>query len=203
MARRRSHVAVLLILDGGLRSGEAAAFRWEDLVWGSDENDLSRSLNVLRSYSRGVREDEGTKSGSPRTVPMSRRLRRALREHYARCGRPLEATEVLGIKFDARNFQDRALGPLSERVLGSRRTTRHLRQTFASSLESQGVPRLLIQMLLGHSEGGDTAGKHYVSFVGGFSAPGLDEGAVVTDLIASASDGSALSGESAVGNGRC
>ncbi len=81
------HVADMLMIDAGLRMGEVTGLRWGDVAWGAGTSDPGRHLVVQRSVSRG--EAEGpTKSGRGRRVPMSRRLRSLLREHWIAQGQP-------------------------------------------------------------------------------------------------------------------
>lgn len=71
-------VATMLMLDAGLREGEAAALTWGQVRWGADENDTQRALVIDRNRPRGGAETT-PKSGRTRIVALSRRLREALR----------------------------------------------------------------------------------------------------------------------------
>src|SRR5262249_49621914 len=77
----QAYVLVLLLLDGGLRLGEALGLRWGAIVWCSTEDDPRRALIIDRARPRGG-EVGLTKSGRARRVSISRRLRRALSELY-------------------------------------------------------------------------------------------------------------------------
>ncbi|MEE8556359.1 MAG: tyrosine-type recombinase/integrase, partial [Myxococcota bacterium] len=81
----RDEVFVLLMLDAGLREGEALGLRWGHIVWGSDEDRNSRRLVIQESRPRGG-PPETPKSGRGRTVGLSKRLRAALREQTGELG---------------------------------------------------------------------------------------------------------------------
>jgi integrase len=78
----RALVAVLAMLDAGLRVGEVAGLTWGQVRWGADESDPTRALVIDRSRPRGG-EEGPPKSGRTRVVALSRRLRVALSELYA------------------------------------------------------------------------------------------------------------------------
>src|SRR5687768_7633521 len=42
----QAHALVLLLLDSGIRRGEALALRWSSIAWGLDEDDRRRHLLV-------------------------------------------------------------------------------------------------------------------------------------------------------------
>ena len=71
------HVHVLLMLDAGLRMGEAIELQWGDIHW-ADDDDRSRHLEIARSNPRGQMPGDLPKSGRARRVGLSRRLRVAL-----------------------------------------------------------------------------------------------------------------------------
>jgi len=137
----RTHIAVLLGCDAGLRSGEILGLEWSDV-------DHGRSLlKVQRALYKG--QVTLPKGGKPRIVPMTARLRAALQAH-----RHLRGDRVLYT--DENKTPDRwwlkwALD-VAERRAGLRRGGRvHiLRHTFCSRLAARNVPLLTIQALAGH-----------------------------------------------------
>ena len=76
-----------VLLDAGLRLGEACALKWGDFVLAEDPKDTTRVIHVRRALSRGKHLGP-PKSGRSRDVQMSRRLWAMLRRRYERAGRP-------------------------------------------------------------------------------------------------------------------
>jgi integrase len=158
----RSYVAVLLMLDAGLRLGEATGLTWGQVVWGRDADDRSRALIIDRNCPRGGPE-EATKSGRERRVPLSRRLRAALRELHLAMGRPGPEVRALG-SLDHRNFRRREWDPICRDAGLVGHTPKDLRDTFASWLVSLGAPLPFVQKALGHANWAVTA-EHYARWV--------------------------------------
>ncbi len=50
-------LVALLGIDGGLRHGEMLGLRWGCVVWGDDEDDLRRCLEIRESRSKGLEAD--------------------------------------------------------------------------------------------------------------------------------------------------
>ena len=141
-------VAVRLGLLAGLRAGEVFGLRWRDC-------DLDRGvITVNRSY-RGV-----TKSGKPRTVPMTDELVTVLRKWQTRC--PMTKEDVIcPLNPKKRNFDaapwhqaQRAPSPAAlYRAAGLRvpQAPWHcLRHSFASLFVQSGGSLPTLQKLLGH-----------------------------------------------------
>ena len=158
----RAHLLVLLLLDAGLRLGEALALRWGNVAWGADENDRRRSLLVEASASRGGPIGP-TKSGRSRRVGLARRLWRVLRAEHRRQFEPGPATLILE-GFDQANFRHRDWRRILKvaGVAGVR--MKDLRDTFASYLRSAGAPLGYVSKQLGHSDVSVTA-RHYAAWV--------------------------------------
>lgn len=135
--------AVLLGCDAGFRLGELRALRWTDL------NEVTNKIVISRSRWRNV---EGSpKSRKPRSVPMTKRLREALRA--------IRATKLRG-PYVLSNAQGGAFGSeyleqTMERLTRAAKVTEcgwhTLRHTFITRLAMAGVPARTIQELAGHS----------------------------------------------------
>ena len=173
-------VFVLLMLDGGLRSGEAMAPRWKCIRWAQHPDDRGRSLLVDRSRSRGGALGP-TKSGRSRTVALSRRLQDALFELYKE-SRPDGDDLVLpqtGAALDAawRRLVKRAgIGPIRQK---------DLRDTFASQLLTCGIQLAYVSKQIGHRNAQVTV-THYAKWCEGddYREPlRLEEGEVPADLL--------------------
>ncbi len=162
---REAGVFVLLLLDAGLRFGEARAVAWGDVAWGSDDRDTSRALLIRRNLPRGALEPEPTKSGRERRVALSKRLRGALREHYRDRFQPGPEAPLFP-ELDADTFRKREWRRILERAGIGDRDPKDLRDTYASQLLTCGVPLAYISAQLGHGDAAVTA-KHYARWTGG------------------------------------
>lgn len=184
--RRAGHVADLLQLDAGLRFGEVAGLRWRDVHWGADADDTSRALEIRESKARGKHEG-APKSGRARRVPLSRRLRRLLREFWVAEGQPPPEARVLP-KIRQRNYQGRHFAEVCKAASLTGHTPKDLRDTFASQLLTCGVSLGWISRALGHS-GVAVTSEHYARWCsdgeGAYREPlRLEPGEVPPDLLA-------------------
>jgi integrase len=144
----RDLVYVLLMLDAGLRSGEALGLRWGHIQWGTDDERNSRKLWIEESRPRGG-TPEAPKSGRRRSVGMSQRLRAALLEYRWERWNPSPEEHVLkGI--DADNWSKREWRRITNRA-GIHARRKDLRDTYASVLLSNGIPIAHISKQLGHA----------------------------------------------------
>ena len=153
-----AHVLVLLLLDAGLRLGEAIGLRWGKVGWGVDEDDLSRALLIDEARPRGG-EPAPPKSGRDRTIALSKRLRHALAALYRERFEPTPSALVLeGI--EPNNFRQREWRRILKRAGIGHRALKDLRDTFASQLLTAGVQLGYVSAELGHSDVAVTA-QHY------------------------------------------
>lgn len=150
---------VLLMLDAGERRGEAFAARPMDMALGDSADDTKRLVWVRKNRPGGM-EAEAPKSGRIRAVPMSRRLRAHLREHF----RVWPQEKALSTRFQrahgtksdpdgAEHFGTVTFPTLAQRAGLGRRTPKDLRDTFASHLLTAGFPQLQIMRWIGHAPG--------------------------------------------------
>ena len=177
------HLATMLMLDAGLRIGEAEALRWEHVEAGATPTDPGRALVVTASRSRG-RYDGATKSGRSRRVALSQRLRALLLERRMLQGRPERSATVFG-RF-SRKLYRRHFDCACRAAELTGLTPKALRDTFASQLLTAGVSRAYVALQLGH-EDEKTTGKHYAKWVESdrYREPvALLDGEVPADLIA-------------------
>jgi integrase len=149
---------VLVLLDAGLRLGEALGLRWGAIAWGADDGDRGRALVIDRSRARGKVEGP-PKSGRGRRVALSRRLRLALAELYREQFEPGPEALVLG-EFDPGNFRRRPWRRILKRAQLDSRALKDLRDTFASQLLSAGVQLGYVSQQLGHADVAVTA-RHW------------------------------------------
>jgi len=140
-------VLVLLGCDAGLRRGEILALEWSDVDFGSG------LLTVARSDWRGVIGP--TKGQRVRTVPLTPRLAKALKDHRHLIGaRVLYRVPPKGkgkhVPHSADSLRRVFNATLKEAGL-PKRGLHTLRHTFCSRLAQAGVPARSIQELAGHS----------------------------------------------------
>ena len=179
-----AYLLVVLLLDAGLRLGEALGLRWGDIDWGADDGDRGRSLRIRRARARGGPEGP-PKSGRERQVGLSVRLRDSLADHYRERFEPSPEAYVLeGI--DPSNFRKREWRRILERAKLGHRALKDLRDTFASQLLTAGVQLGYVSQQLGHADVAVTA-RHYARWVGGAEyreAIQLKEGELPADVLA-------------------
>lgn len=163
-------LAVLLALDAGLRAGEVAGLRWQDVWLGGGHDDRSRSLNVCNNRPTGGRGDEAPKSGRGRIVAMSRRLRAALQERWLAFGQPSSGYVLRhplhhSQPWDSAIFHGRLERVCKRRQLGLWRP-KDLRSTYASQLLSAGVNVAYVSLQIGHAAIATTE-RHYARWLHG------------------------------------
>jgi integrase len=158
------HLCDMLLLDAGLRLGEAHGLRWSDLWWGEDGDDRTRALVIRETIARGKHVGT-TKSGRVRRVAMSRRLRGLLMAAWMEAGRPKGDVRVLPASFDPANYRTRHFARVcaaAELVTPKPdekpiHCPKDLRDTFASWLLTAGVQLGYVSTQLGHADVAVTA----------------------------------------------
>jgi len=174
---------VLLLLDAGLRLGEALGLRWGSIVWGESEDDPRRALRIEQTKPRGG-EVDAPKSGRARTVGLSRRLRASLDRLRRERWNP--EPDALVMTLDPDHFRRGGWRRICAAAgLGSR-NMKDLRDSFASHLLSAGVQLGYVSKQLGHADVGVTA-KHYARWAGdeSYRSPlAVAPGEVPADLLA-------------------
>jgi integrase len=130
-----THVLMMLLLDAGLRVGEALGLRWRAVTWGDDDQDRRRALLIDTSRPRGG-EAEAPKSGRARKVQLSRRLRGALFALYRQRERP--AGDAFVLRRPVATFRNVVWPRILRAADIGHRRPKDLRDTFASQLLSAG-----------------------------------------------------------------
>jgi integrase/recombinase XerD len=162
-AGRRDHAVLLLLGDAGLRRGEAAALRLDDVVQARRHPDPRWRPAVARGRSTqetdwAVRVRRG-KRGKPRTVPLSRRALDAV-AGWAQA-RPTCPSDRLLVSLPAgarppAGLSADAVGELVAKhahragLPEKLRTAHALRHSFCTHLAEAGVPLEVIAELAGH-----------------------------------------------------
>jgi integrase len=136
------YVAILLGGDAGLRLGEIRALRWEDVDLKRDRITVGRAL---------WRDEEGTTKGwNLRTIPLTQRLREALKDlrhlrgKYVLADADGEAFNLEAMRWNLPRMCRKASLPTA---IG----WHALRHTFCSHLALGGAPSRVIQELAGHA----------------------------------------------------
>jgi integrase len=141
-----TYLVVLLGGDAGLRAGEMRPLRWMDADVDKEQ------LRIERNEWQG--HISTTKGNRIRYVPMTSRLREALRSH-----RHLRGERVL-YRADGRAMTESSLKELlarAARLANLRNNGPHiLRHTFCSHLAMRGAATRAIQELAGHQDIGTT-----------------------------------------------
>ncbi len=179
-----AYLLVLLLLDAGLRLGEALGLRWAAVIWGNTHDDLRRALLIDESRPKGLSPGP-TKSGRARKVALSRRLRAALAGEYRRQFEPGPERHVLG-NLQPDNFRHREWRLILKRADIGHVRLKDLRDTYASQLLTCGVQLGYISAQLGHADVGVTA-RHYARWAGGdaYREPmRVEPGEMPADLLA-------------------
>ena len=135
----------------GMRFGELAALRWEDV------NLLEEEVLVSRTYDPGVGE-KATKSGEPRTVDLTPQATQLLEDWYPKTsGDGLVFSSDSGGYLDGKKVLDALYAAMSRAGIprvgerGGKRTFHSFRNTFARITLEGGAPLTWVQAQLGHS----------------------------------------------------
>jgi integrase len=139
----RIKIALLLAGDAGLRLGELVGLEWQDI-------DLKAGiLSVNRSVWEGIANVP--KSGKPRQIPLTDRLKKALKQqaHHIKTNRVLYRDDGTPVDRDTvaswvRRCERRMAMPETGRV-------HKFRHSFLTSLAARGAPGLAVQHLAGHA----------------------------------------------------
>jgi integrase len=159
-AERAQDAAMIVVMAmAGLRPGESLPLLWEHIDFGSSV------IRVVESRTMGVTDTP--KSGSGRTVPMSREVARVMKGLAARgfMTAPIDRVFVgrdggfvdlvaLGERFD---------GAQRRAGVSPRRQLRQMRNTFGTVCAADGVPLRTIQQWMGHAS--ITTTEIYASFM--------------------------------------
>lgn len=155
----RLYAFAVVVLNLGLRRGEALALRWSNVDFDAKTITVAGTLKAKRGG--GTYIDSPKTSGSARTIPMVPAVEAALREHRdlqadeRRYAGPLwrESGHVF-VAEDGRpvlpNFATRWWPELTERAGLGRRRLHDTRHTAATLMLAQGVPLETVSALLGH-----------------------------------------------------
>ena len=135
----------------GMRFGELAALRWDDV------NLLSEEVIVSRTYAPGIGE-KATKSGEPRTIDLTRQAKRLLEEWYRQTsGQGLVFERESGGYLDGGQVLDVLYAAMSRAYIaragerGGKRTFHSFRNTFVRIALEAGAQLTWVQSQLGHS----------------------------------------------------
>lgn len=133
----------------GLRQGELLALRWRDVDFGS------RRVRVVENYVRGEFDDPKSEA-SARSVPMARKVEKALtelrsRSFYAHDSDLVFCHPETGKPLD-RSKLSRRYNAAVKRAAVPKVTFHELRHTFGTRMAATGEPMRAIQQWMGHDD---------------------------------------------------
>jgi integrase len=138
---------VTLLVETGLRIGEAVALRWGDVDFGR------RRVKVRRRLYRGSYAPPKSRYGR-RDVPLTRATARALAHRWETLGRPDEDAPLFasraGTPLDASNLMASMFKPAAKRAGVPWAGFHTLRHTCATMLFRAGLNAKQVQVWLGH-----------------------------------------------------
>lgn len=145
---------VVLMLEAGLRIGEALALAWEDVLWGRRAIRIHRTLIRMSSEATSYVQNTPKSKTSKRTIPLSdraldvlKRLKERKKDTHYVFARDLEAE--VPYSYSSVEFHIRRLC----KDLGiSYRGLHAFRHTFATNCYERGCDVKILSKLLGHAD---------------------------------------------------
>lgn len=156
MLEKPQYGVIVLMLEEGLRVGEALALRWEDVLWGRKAIKIRRTL-VRMSTKPGVTyvQNSPKSKTSRRTIPLSERAMEVLKKLKERSKTDIgyifarEDDDSLPYSYSSVEFHIRALC----KDLGISYKGMHaFRHTFATNCYNRGCDVKILSKLLGHAD---------------------------------------------------
>lgn len=160
VAGDRLEALAVVVLNLGLRKGEALALRWDDVAF--DEETITVCGTLKNPKGGGWRIDTPKSRTSKRVLPLTPAVLHALQAHHERQVHEREATITewtdhgfvfatrVGTPTSLRNAHRWWHGATQKAGIGARRF-HAARHTTATLLHEQGVPLEVISAVLGHA----------------------------------------------------
>lgn len=148
--------AAILMLETGIRSGEALALSWEDIDWDRRALKIHKTLVYPASTKRCFVQDSAKSKTSKRTIPLSKRAYAMLEELYDTSIQPKDTDMI----FHKANDQSKSMGynTMSHHIkkacteAGIEYKGMHIfRHTFATNCYYKGCEIKILSKLLGHA----------------------------------------------------
>lgn len=154
--RKVQYGVIVLMLEAGLRIGEALALRWDDVMWSSKAIFIRRTL-VRLSTTAGVTyvQNSPKSKTSKRKVPLSDRAMDVLKRLYERSKLKTgyifakENDPSMPYSYSSVEFHIRRL---CEDLVISYRGMHAFRHTFATNCYERGCDVKILSKLLGHAD---------------------------------------------------
>ena len=156
MLEKQQYGVIVLMLEEGLRVGEALALRWEDVLWSRRAIKIRRTL-VRMSNKPGVTyvQNSPKSKTSRRTIPLSDRAMEVLKKLKERCEEEVgyifakDDDSSLPYSYSSVEFHIRTLC----KDLGISYKGMHaFRHTFATNCYNRGCDVKILSKLLGHAD---------------------------------------------------
>lgn len=148
--------AIVLMLEAGLRAGEALALRWEDVLWDRNAIRIRRTLIRMSSETGVTYVQNSPKSKtSRRTIPVSKKVMEVLRKIHEQRGTDMgyifarEDDTSLPYSYSSTEFHIRHL---CKEIGISYRGMHTFRHTFATNCYERGCDVKILSKLLGHAD---------------------------------------------------
>ena len=156
MLEKVQYGVVVLMLEEGLRIGEALALRWEDVLWQRNAIRIRRTL-VRMSAERGVTyvQDSPKSKTSRRTIPLSERALEVLEKLYRRLnfheGYIFTRADDSSLPYSYSSVESH-IRRLCKDLGISYRGMHAFRHTFATNCYERGCDVKILSKLLGHAD---------------------------------------------------
>lgn len=150
---RPGYSVALLMLETGLRVGEALALEWSDILW--NRRALKVDKTLIRLANRHIMEvQDGAKSfSSNRTIPLSKEAYRLLSELYEMAsdkhGYIFPGRDGKPMPYEALRYQIQIACDLADVPYKGQHVFRH---TFATNCYYRGCDVKILSKLLGHAD---------------------------------------------------
>lgn len=150
---RPGYSVALLMLETGLRVGEALALEWSDVLW--NRRALRVNKTLIRLANRHIMEvQDGAKSfSSNRTIPLSKEAYRLLSELYEtasdKYGYIFPGKDGKPMSYEALRYQIQIACDIADVPYKGQHVFRH---TFATNCYYRGCDVKILSKLLGHAD---------------------------------------------------